>query len=90
MNNYSFHTARVNKNIENNSMKEFNLDEALNGAKVCTRDGRKITIICITRGKVYAKVHGSLTYMDQSIKFNLDGSHYGPTVCDNLDLMMVA
>lgn len=30
MNNYSFHTARVNKNIENNSMKEFNLDEALN------------------------------------------------------------
>lgn len=34
-------------------MKEFDLEKAKNGAKVCTRDGREARIICFDMNNVY-------------------------------------
>lgn len=44
--------ASVNNSILNNNFKEFNLDEAKKGAKLVTRDGRKVKFICVSRDKI--------------------------------------
>lgn len=83
--------ASVNNSVMNNSslFKEFNLDEAKKGAKLVTRDGKKVKFICVSRDKILATVFGRSSYEDRQYKFNLDGSRY-KNVIHNLDLMIVA
>lgn len=73
-----------NKNINSNP---FNLDIALKTRKAVTRDGHKVSVICFTNGKVFAKVHSKCgSYWDKTYKFNTDGSLYKNTI-SGLDLM---
>ena len=83
--------ASVNNSVMNNNFKfkEFNLDEAKKGAKLVTRDGRKVKFICISRDKILATVFGKVSYEDRQYKFNLDGSRY-KNLIHNLDLMIAA
>lgn len=88
-------SASVNNMVINNSKnyKKFDLNKAVNRSyrnKFVTRDGHKVTIICLTRGKIMAKVHdNNVSYNDRTYKFNLDGSRYSANLVHNLDLMMV-
>ena len=81
--------ASVNNSVMNNNFKfkEFNLDEAKKGAKLVTRDGRKVKFICVSRDKILATVFGKVSYEDRQYKFNLDGSRY-KNLIHNLDLMI--
>lgn len=87
-------SASVNNSVINNSnnYKPFNLDEAKKkGTKLVTRDGKKVTFICVTRDKILATVHSPFaSYMDKQYKFNFDGSRFSPNLIHNLDLMIVA
>ena len=87
-------SASVNNMVLNNSKnyKKFDLNKAFNSAyrnKFVTRDGHKVKIICLTRGKILAKVYDNMvSYNDRTYKFNLDGSRYSTNLIHNLDLMM--
>lgn len=93
MNNTVSTSASVNNNVMNISanFKPFNLEAAKKGAKVVTRDGKRVTFICVSRDKVVAIVRSNFaTYDDRQYKFNLDGSRYSSNLIHNLDLMMAA
>lgn len=86
-------SASVNNNVMNISanFKPFNLEAAKKGAKVVTRDGKKVTFICVSRDKVVAIVRSNFaSYDDRQYKFNLDGSRFSKNCIHNLDLMMAA
>lgn len=72
-------------------MKEFNLEKAKAGAKVCTRDGREARIICFDMDNNYSIValvknkdgeEGVSTYLS-------DGSFFSGVEKDCDDLMLV-
>lgn len=82
--------ASVNNSVVNsaNNYKKFNLQEALKGKPVVTRDGKKAKVICETRGKILVHIKSNkASYMDMTIKMNLDGSRFSNLI-HNLDLMM--
>lgn len=81
--------ASVNNSVMNNNYKEFNLTEALKGKPVVTRDGKKAKVVCETRGKILVYISNPrASYMDMTIKMNLDGSRFSKNLIHNLDLMM--
>lgn len=88
-------SASVNNMVINNSKnyKKFDLNKAVDHHyrnNFVTRDGHKVTIICLSRGKILAKVHDNfVSYNDRTYKFNLDGSRFSSNLVHNLDLMMV-
>ncbi len=73
-------------------MKEFNINEAKAGAKVVTRNGRKVRIICFDRksgklpGKIIALVSGYSNKFEQIVQYDLDGRQVDFINC--LDLFM--
>ena len=79
--------ASVNNSVMNNNFKKFNLDEAKKGAKLVTRDGKKVKFICISHDKILATVFGKVSYEDRQYKFNLDASRY-KNLIHNWDLMI--
>lgn len=87
MNNNMTTSATVNNSVLNNNLKPFNLENALKTRKALTRDGRKVTVICVSRNKILATVHSNLAmYNDRTMKFNLDGTRFTNNI-DSMDLM---
>lgn len=67
----------------------FNAEKALKGAKVMTKSGKTVKVICETRGKLLVKVYSKVaSYLDREIKYNMDGSRWSPNVPDPDDLVM--
>jgi len=87
-------SASVNNTVKNISanFKKFSLDEAKKkGTKIVTRDGKRVTFVCVSRDKIVAIVHSNFaSYQDKQYKFNLDGSRYSSNLIHNLDLMIAA
>ena len=69
-------------------MRQFNFDEALNGAKICTRIGQKAIIEDVFLDKSFsAKIKFNRRYM--KITYGLDGSFHGDIkISSPYDLMM--
>lgn len=66
----------------------FDLNAALRGAKVKTKSGKTVKVICKTRGKILCQVFSNAgSYMDQQIKYNENGSRYD-NYPSNEDLIM--
>lgn len=79
--------ASVNNSVMNNNFKAFNLEEALKkNAKVVTRDGKKVKVVCETRGQILVTVYDRFGF-GVNYKYNLDGSKYNNLI-HNLDLML--
>lgn len=82
-------SATVNNSVLNNNFKKFNLENALKTRKAVTRDGHKVTVICVNRDKVLATVHSSISSLNnRTMKFNLDGTRFNNNI-DAMDLMAV-
>jgi len=57
--------------------KNFNLESALKGANVQTKSGKKVKVICRTRGKILCMVYSNVGfYMNSQIKYNEDGTRW--------------
>lgn len=69
-------------------MRPLNLDEALNGAKICTRSGEKAIIVDVSLDKSFdAKIMFNGRYM--TINYGADGSFHGDLkISSPYDLMM--
>ena len=68
--------------------KNFNLEAAFKGVNVQTKSGKKVKVICKTRGKILCMVYSNVgSYMDQQIKYNENGSRYD-NYPSNEDLIM--
>ena len=68
----------------------FNLEAALNGANVQTKSGKKVKVICKTRGKIFCTVYSNVaSYMNNQVKYNEDGSRWSKDNPSNEDLVMV-
>jgi len=61
-------------------MKEFNLEEAKNGAHIITRSGKKVRILCFDRidqkkkGHIMALVSNDKNTWEMPVFYHLDGS----------------
>lgn len=72
--------------LENKS--SFDLNAALHGAKVKTKSGKNVKVICKTHGKILCQVFSNVgSYMDQQIKYNENGTRYNNYPSDE-DLVM--
>lgn len=69
--------------------KNFNLESALKGANVQTKSGKKVKVICRTRGKILCMVYSNVGfYMNSQIKYNEDGTRWSPNTPSDEDLIM--
>ena len=69
--------------------KNFNLEAVLKGANVQTKSGKKVKVICKTRGKILCQVYSNVGfYMDKQVKYNEDGSRWSPNHPSDEDLVM--
>ena len=71
----------------------FNLNSALNGNSVVTRNGNRVVILSVaSNGKVIANVYNAnkLSNIPTMVKYNQDGTLYGPTYNHPMDLVMAA
>lgn len=69
--------------------KSFNLVEALKGAKVKTKNGNNVKVICETRGKILCQVTSNAGYIyNRQVKYNTDGTRWSPKYPCNEDLVM--
>lgn len=71
-------------------MKPFNLEEAKKGAKVCTRDGKKVRIVCFD---VKNENHPILALLEEDgqeylVSYDKDGYFSDDKSNDDLDLFM--
>ena len=69
----------------------FNLTSALNRSnKVVTRNGNKVVVVTKTNDKVIANVYqaNKLSKVPTQVKYNLDGTLYGPNYEHPMDLFM--
>ena len=83
----AYHKAK--EQLEKKNDKTFDLAKALKGADVKTKSGKRAKVICETRGKILVQVYSNLGfYLDQQIKYNLDGSRWSPRNPDIEDLEM--
>lgn len=71
-------------------MKNFDLNAALNGNQVVTRNGNKVKVLCTSRDKVVANVYPAHGMgLPTQKKFNLDGTRYGINYPHHEDLFIV-
>jgi len=69
--------------------KNFNLESALKGANVQTKSGKKVKVICKTRGKILCMVYSNVGfYMNSQVKYNEDGTRWSPNTPSDEDLIM--
>jgi hypothetical protein len=69
--------------------KNFNLESALKGANVQTKSGKKVKVICRTRGKILCMVYSNVGfYMNSQVKYNEDGTRWSPNTPSDEDLVM--
>ena len=69
--------------------KNFNLESALKGANVQTKSGKKVKVICRTRGKILCMVYSNVGfYMNSQVKYNEDGTRWSPNTPSDEDLIM--
>ena len=70
-------------------LKKFDLEAALKGANVKTKSGKKVKVVCKTRGKIFCVVHSNIgSYMDLQVKYNEDGSRWSSNYPSDEDLIM--
>ena len=70
--------------------KNFNLEAALKGANVQTKSGKKVKVICKTRGKILCTVYSNVgPHMDSQVKYNEDGSRWSSKSSSDEDLVMI-
>ena len=73
--------------LENKS--SFDLNAALHGAKVKTKSGKKVKVICKTRGKILCMVYSNVgPHLNAQVKYNEDGSRWTPNHPSDEDLVM--
>lgn len=73
--------------LENKSI--FDIEAAFNGAKVRTKSGKRVKVICRTRGKILCYVYSNVgSYLDAQIKYNEDGTRWNPNYPSNEDLII--
>jgi hypothetical protein len=71
------------------NFKKFDLQKALNGAKVVTRLGNPVTVHCLAGNKVLVTICSRLgEHMNRQVKVNLDGSRYSSKSEHFEDLMI--
>ena len=69
--------------------KNFNLESVLKGANVQTKSGKKVKVICRTRGKILCMVYSNVGfYMNSQVKYNEDGTRWSPNTPSDEDLIM--
>lgn len=69
--------------------KNFNLEAALKGANVQTKSGKKVKVICKTRGKILCMVYSNVgPHLNSQVKYNEDGSRWSPNHSSDEDLVM--
>lgn len=69
--------------------KNFNLESALKGANVQTKSGKKVKVICRTRGKILCMVYSNVGfYMNSQVKYNEDGTRWSSKTPSDEDLVM--
>ena len=68
----------------------FNAKEALSKTKkVMTKSGKKVTVICETRGELYCFVKGYTgPYYDSYVKYQMNGQRYKNSESEE-DLVMI-
>lgn len=71
------------KEINGIKVKPFNLEEAMNGAKVITRGGREVSIIIRNDGFATYQLNGWI------ISCKSDGFHYGKDVPADSDIFLI-
>ena len=77
---------KAKEQLEN---KAFNVERALKGEKVMTKSGKKVKVICFTRGKILCQVYSNVGfYYDAQVKYNIDGSRWSPNQPSDEDLIM--
>ena len=73
--------------LENKNV--FDVNKALKGAKVMTKSGKRVKVICITRDKILCQVYSNVGfYYDAQVKYNLDGSRWSSKQPSDEDLIM--
>ena len=73
--------------LENKST--FNLGSAMKGAPVKTKSGKRVKVICRTRGKILCQVYSNVGfYMDAQVKYNEDGTRWSVNNPSDEDLVM--
>ena len=71
------------------NQKNFNLEVALKGVSVKTKSGKKVKVICKTRGKIFCMVYSNAgSHMNSYVKYNEDGSRWSPNSPSDEDLVM--
>lgn len=71
-------------------MKEFNLEKAKQGAKVCTRDGRSVRILCFDAKGEYPIVALVDYKGGEGVEIYTKGGKFGRNgLCPERDLMLV-
>lgn len=89
------HHKPIEQVINMKKMKPFNLEAAKAGKPVCTRDGRKVRIICFDR--IYTSGYRPLSIValvllsngQESIYMYYNNGRYDPEKISDLDLMML-
>ena len=77
---------KAKEQLEN---KVFNVERALKGENVMTKSGKKVKVICFTRGKILCQVYSNVGfYYDTQVKYNIDGSRWSPNQPSDEDLIM--
>lgn len=70
-------------------MKEFDLEKAKAGAKVCTRDGREVRIVCFDRKSTYPIVALVRNNDGEKVQLHLlNGTYLNSGVIHHSDLML--
>ena len=84
----AFAKAKMELKKTNNS---FDVYKALKkDAKVMTKSGKRVKVICITRDKILCQVYSNVAfYLDSQVKYNLDGSRWSPKQPCDEDLIMM-
>ena len=78
---------KAKEQLENKNT--FNVEKALKGAKVMTKSGKKVKVICTTRNKILCQVYSNVGfYYDAQVKYNLDGSRWASSCPSDEDLIM--
>ena len=78
---------KAKEQLENKNT--FNIERALKGENVMTKSGKKVKVICFTRGKILCQVYSNVGfYLDKQVKYNIDGSRWSSKQPSDEDLIM--
>lgn len=71
-------------------LEKFNLDQAMSGARVVTRDGRNVRIVCFDAPTKNYPIYGFIEGNDNITKWHIDGKFCNLELNDLYDLFIVS